>query len=125
MHCGAVRTTLQTRAPARADELGRCISHSNNLCPSSQAGTFMFLAIWDAAPQGPGVSHCLLCEWRHAEVSLCPLPPFTRPFLLQAAKLVEVDHSIVVPSLDEGSCDDDVPDQAPKLVKLGMCNNRG
>ena len=34
------------------------------------------------------------------------------------AKLVEVGRNIAVPSLDEGSCDDDLPDQAPKLVKF-------
>ena len=44
--------------------------------------------------------------------------PFGVCFLLQAAKLVEVGRFIAVPSLDEGSCDGDPPDQAPKLVKF-------
>ena len=33
----------------------------------------------------------------------------------QVAKLVEVGRHITVLSLDEGSCDDDLPDQAPKV----------
>ena len=44
--------------------------------------------------------------------------PFGGCFLLHAAKLVEVGRNIVVLSLGEGSCDDDLPDQAPKLVKF-------
>ena len=32
--------------------------------------------------------------------------------------MVEVGRNIAVLSLDEGSCDDDLPDQAPKLVKF-------
>ena len=44
--------------------------------------------------------------------------PFDGCFLLHAAKLVEVGRNIAVLSLGEGSCDDDLPDQAPKLVKF-------
>ena len=44
--------------------------------------------------------------------------PFGGCFLLHAAKLVEVGRNIAVLSLGEGSCDDDLPDQAPKLVKF-------
>ena len=44
--------------------------------------------------------------------------PFGGCFLLHAAKLVEVGRNIAVLSLGEGSCDDDLRDQAPKLVKF-------